>query len=161
MTTQPPAPAPSTSAVATAPIESHIYVLCHACDYDLTGGILREGILTCPECGYRQEPIQTARWPAAWTRLLLMTSPSLIGLVAAIAGAMMQIKPLLALGMAVMVLGGILAPVIVTRWTLRRGYVSERRAATADRLMLVAIAANFALAVACVGLCWERLESIK
>lgn len=141
--------------------ESHGYVLCHACDYDMTGAVLIEGVVTCPECGFRQAPTPMVRWPAAWARLLVMLVPAFCGMAIAVAGAMTRIKPVMALGLAGLVLGSIIGPIVLTRSVLRRGYVSERRAAAADRLLVLAIFLGFVTAAACIALCWDRLRDLN
>jgi|GEM_PF-4732931 len=146
---------------AGAAIESAAFVLCNACDYDLTGGLLDDGRLTCPECGYRQAPIPTAQWSSAASRLVYMLLPLVGSTFIAGIGLRIGATPVFIVGAGSMLITAWAGPVWVTWRTLRRGYASERRVATADRLMLVGIVINTLALGVLTFLFWSLLKELR
>lgn len=148
------------AASTASPTECSTFVLCHACDYDLTGGVLDDGRLTCPECGYRQAPTPTAKWSSSGTRLLRMTLPMALALLIGAGGYVLAAPPVIFLGAALLLMSAIGGPLWVTWRTLRLGYASERRVATADRLMVIGLVLNAAVVGGLTIAVWAALRSI-
>lgn len=148
------------AATTGSPTECSTFVLCHACDYDLTGGLLDDGRLTCPECGYRQSPIPTAKWSSSGMRLVRMTLPLAVAIAIGACGFALAATPVIFVGAALLLLTAIGGPLWVTWRTLRLGYASERRVATADRLMVLGLTLNAAIAGGLTIVLWSVLRTI-
>lgn len=100
---------------------SHSQLHCAVCDYLLTGVVVDNGMVTCPECGKKEriESVRLTREPKKLTRLQML-APLLIVPVFA-AGGLLIARGFPRYGLAVIACGVLCAWMMMYKYALRLG----------------------------------------